>query len=179
VWQLSVLSSPPFVNPLQRGNVMSIPYTPQAFESHIRQCIEMFMDANAIPRSEFDPIFVARMVRCMMVSYHKYGRVAEAYPDKFDALADIRARVSKYRETGDFWFLVDVGNFAMIEVMHPKTDRSRINNPEPHWGRNEDDTSPGRTNAETRNLEQTDNQGNRLGGDGFLHLPADEPGRGL
>lgn len=141
-----------------------------AFEIAMTRLINQFMSETGIPTTEFAPGFVAKMVRYMMVSYHKYGKVAQAYPDKFDALSDIRARVSKYRETGDFCFLVDAANFAMIEVMHPNMTRARMNNPVPHWGRNEDDTSPGRTDTESKRLEQKDNEGNRLGGDGFLHI---------
>lgn len=132
-------------------------------ERNIKEAFENFMDALGVPRSEFYFGFVIDMCRYMMVSYHKYGLVSQAYPEKFDALADVRARIAKYRETGEFNFLVDAANFCMIECMHPRREGA-------HWGRNEDDNSPGRTDAVTRRMQQVDNQGNRLGGDGFLHL---------
>lgn len=134
-----------------------------ADEREIKLAIENFMEAMGVPKSEFYAGFVVDMVRYMMVSYHKYGLVAEAYPEKFDALADVRTRISKYRETGEFNFLVDAANFCMIECMHPRLQGA-------HWGRNDDDNSPGRVDAATRRLQQVNNQGDRLGGDGFLHI---------
>jgi len=132
-------------------------------ENKIKEAIEQMMVRAEVPKTEFYPAFVSDMVRFMMVSYHKYGKVAEAYPEKYDALSDVRTRIGKYRETGDFNFLVDAANFCMIECMHPRHEKG-------HWGRNDDDTSPGRVSVETRRLEQTNNQGDRLGGDGFLHI---------
>ena len=132
-------------------------------ETKIKEAVEQMMVRAGVPKTEFYPGFVSDMVRYMMVSFHKYGLVAKAYPDKFDALADVRTRISKYRETGDMSFLVDAANFCMIECMHPRHEKA-------HWGRNDDDTSPGRVNAETRRLEQTNNEGDRLTGDGFLHI---------
>lgn len=133
-------------------------------EPTIKKSIEDFMRAKDVPTSEFYANFVVDMVRAMMVSYHKYGLVAKAYPEKFDAMGDIRTRAANYRQSGDFWFLVDVANFAMIEAMHPQNELG-------HWGRNDDDTSPGRVSAETKQLVKKDNEGNRLGGDGFLNIP--------
>lgn len=137
--------------------------TQEQLEKAVKDAIDELMIHSEVPLTEFQPKFAIRMIQAMMVSFHKYGRVCLAYPDKFDAMADVRTRMAKYRETGDFWFLVDAANFAMIEMMHPRHENA-------HWGRNDEDTSPGRVDASTRNLKQEDNAGNRLGGDGFLHL---------
>lgn len=134
-----------------------------ASEKDIRESFEAFMETLGVPKSEFYPGFVIDMCRYMCVSYFKYGLVAKVYPDQFDALADVRTRITEYRKTGEFNYLVDAANFLMIECMHPRQT-------EAHWGRNEDDNSPGRMNAATRRLQQVDNEGNRLGGDGFLHI---------
>lgn len=133
----------------------------------LEKTINEFMVDNAgTPASEFSPKFVENMVRAMMVSYHKYGLVHNAYPEQFDAVADIRLRLSKYRETGNFWYLVDVANFAMIEAMHPRHEKA-------HWGENTQAESPGRVSNEDRRPKQVDNQGGRIGGDTFLHIPHD------
>lgn len=136
------------------------------FESKLAAVIQEFMASAGTPDSEFSSDFVAKMVRCMMVSHRKYGLVAAAYPDKMDAMADIRARRSEYGRTANLWFMVDVANFAMIEAMRP-------GKPEAYWGVNDADSSPGRVDRETRRLEQVDNDGGRIGGDTFLHIPQD------
>jgi hypothetical protein len=137
-----------------------------SFESKLEAVIFEFMEGAGIPRSEFDPSFAAKMVRAMMVSHRKYGYVKDAYPHKMDAMADMMTRRGAYRTHGNFWFLVDVANFAMIEAMHP-------NHPDAHWGENDAHNSPGRNSRETRRLQQIDNDGGRLGGDTFLHIPQD------
>lgn len=133
--------------------------------SDIEQKFHEFMEAAGVPTTEFDPSFCVKMVRAMMISFHKYGRVALAYPDKFDATSDVRTRMSKYRETGNKWYLVDAANFAMIEAMHPR-------HAEAHWGRNDADNSPGRNRVEGRVLSKEDNKGDRSY-DTELHHPSD------
>lgn len=113
-----------------------------------------YVTSAGVPAAEFDAEFVARMMSAMMVSFHKYGRVADAYPLKFDAASDVRARMAKYRQTGNKHYLVDAANFAMIEAMHPGRDA--------RWGSNDAADSPGRTTASGHRLVQEDNQGNRI-----------------
>lgn len=122
-----------------------------------RKALLDYLDAIGVPTTEFDAEFALRMLQAMAVSYHKYGKVADAYPDKFDAVADVRARMAKYRETGNKHYLVDAANFAMIEAMHPRR-------PGAEWGGNDAEDSPGRVNAETHRLERRDNAGNRTEG---------------
>ena len=55
----------------------------------------------------------------MSVSFHKYGRVADAVPWKIDALESAKARVAQYKETGNTEWLIDAANFIMMEFMHP------------------------------------------------------------
>ncbi|PZQ21149.1 MAG: hypothetical protein DI569_12855 [Sphingopyxis macrogoltabida] len=123
-----------------------------------------YIEAAGVPLTEFDPEFVVKMAAAMMVSYHKYGRVADAYPVKFDAVADVRARMAKYRETGNLHYLVDAANFAMIEAMHPRRDGAT-------WGTNDAADSPGRSKVEGRRLAQEDNSGARIMGETILHHP--------
>lgn len=125
--------------------------------------IREYITSAGVPLSEFDPEFVMRMMAAMMVSFHKYGRVADAYPLKFDAMSDVRARMSKYRETGNKHYLVDAANFAMIEAMHPgRKDGAQ-------WGANDAVDSPGRTTASGHRLVQEDNAGHRIMGEKILH----------
>lgn len=124
-----------------------------------------YMEAAGVPRTEFDADFVVKMIAAMMVSYHKYGRVADAYPLKFNAASDVRARMSKYRETGNKHYLVDAGNFAMIEAMHPAPERHA------EYKGNDAADSPGRTTASGHRLVQEDNAGNRIMGETILHHP--------
>lgn len=134
-------------------------------EAVIRSAIEEHMTSAGVPLTEFDPSFVVRMINCMMVSYHKYGRVADAYPLKFSAADDVRARMAKYRADGNMHFLVDAANFAMIETMHPAPERDA------RWGSNDAADSPGRTTASGHRLIQEANDGSRIMGETILHHP--------
>ncbi len=74
---------------------------------------------DSAPPTEWSAEFLQGMLDRMAVSFHKYGPVAEAYPDKVNALKSCLLRVDKYRETGNTEFLVDAANFLMIEFLCP------------------------------------------------------------
>lgn len=124
-----------------------------------------YVESAGVPITEFSAEFVIRMMSAMMVSFHKYGRVAEAYPVKFHATSDIRTRARKYRETGNKHYLVDVANFAMIEAMHPARTAE--------WGDNGAADSPGRTTVDGHRLVQETNDGTRIMGETILNIPGD------
>jgi len=136
--------------------------TPQ---SQAIEAMRRYIESAGVPASEFDPEFVVHMMAAMMVSFHKYGKVAEAYPLKFDAASDVRARMKKYRETGNKHYLVDAANFAMIEAMHPGRSAE--------WGSNGAADSPGRTTASGHRLVQETNDGTRIMGETILDIPSD------
>lgn len=73
-----------------------------------------------VPTSEFSEQFVQGMYDRMAVSFFKYGAVADAYPEKVDAVASLKLRLDKYIAIGNTEFLMDVANFAMIEFMRPR-----------------------------------------------------------
>jgi hypothetical protein len=93
-----------------------------------------------VPTSEFSREFAQGMANRMAVSYCKYGAVAEAYPSRVDAIGSLLRRLAEYlgeegfrdavqaaikavasdKSVGNTEWLMDVGNFAMIEFMHPK-----------------------------------------------------------
>jgi hypothetical protein len=70
------------------------------------------------PETEYSVEFLQGMVNRMGVSYYKYGLVADAV-GHIDFLANIQRRVDEYVRTGNTEFLMDAGNFAMMEFMHP------------------------------------------------------------
>lgn len=63
--------------------------------------------------------FLQGMANRMEVSFHKYGAVWDAYPEKLSALESLKQRIHKYLETGNTEFLIDAANFCMIEFMCP------------------------------------------------------------
>lgn len=77
------------------------------------------------------------MLDRMGMSFFKYGRVAEAYPKRVDAMKSLRLRLMKYEVTGNTEALIDAANFLMIEFMHPK-------HPTAHYAPEDSQASPGR-----------------------------------
>lgn len=90
-----------------------------------------------VPLTEFSRPFVQGMLDRMGMSFYKYGYVKDAYPKRVDAIATLRARLDAYERTGNTEFLMDVGNFAMIEFMHPR-------HPQAHYEPTDSKASPGR-----------------------------------
>ena len=93
--------------------------------------------ASGVPESEFSQPFVQGMADRMAVSYFKYGKVAEGFPKRVNALATLRTRLEQYERTGNTEFLMDVANYAMIEYMHPA-------HPEAHFEATDSKGTPGR-----------------------------------
>lgn len=100
-----------------------------------------------ILRTEFSEKFVALMKNRMLVSYHRYGNVADAMIPKkdgprktIDAIESAIIRIRKYEQTGNVEFLVDASNFLMMEFMYP----SHVNG---HFEATDSDQSPGRVEA--------------------------------
>jgi hypothetical protein len=93
--------------------------------------------SDKIPDTEHSEPFIRGMVDRMLVSFFKYGKVADAYPGKVSALESLQARIAKYRQTGNTEYLIDAANFAMIEFMHPSQADA-------HFTPTDSDGSPGR-----------------------------------
>lgn len=96
---------------------------------------------SSVPASEFSERFVQGMADRMAMSYSKYGAVADAYPQRMDAIASLQKRLGKYAETGNTEYLMDVGNFAMIEFMHPRHASA-------HFQAEDSVSSPGRVTVD-------------------------------
>lgn len=99
------------------------------------------------PKDEYSPRFLQGMLDRMTVSYHKYGAVRVAYPEKVDAIASLKQRLDRYAATGNTEWLMDVANFAMIEFKHPR-------HPEAHFEGTDSDASPGRTTVEGERMQR-------------------------
>lgn len=97
----------------------------------------------SVPASEFSEQFTKGMRDRMAVSYFKYGKVADAYPHKVNAIESLHKRLDRYLETGNTEWLMDVANFAMIEFMHPA-------HPEAHFRATDSNESPGRAAYDTQ-----------------------------
>ena len=67
---------------------------------------------------DFSEDFVQKMRNRMVTSLHKYGRVADNRAT-VDFVANMKARLAKYEEDGNTEWLVDLGNFAMMEFEIP------------------------------------------------------------
>lgn len=100
--------------------------------------------------TEFSEAFVQGMRDRMVVSFYKYGPVAEGYPHKVDAVGSLTERLRKYAETGNTEFLIDAANFAMIEFMLPR-------HPNAFFAGTDDDASPGRRALKTGVMDKRDN----------------------
>lgn len=103
-----------------------------------------------ILRTEFNEEFVQGMRNRMIMSYHKYGKVADAFPERVDAIGSLMQRLREYAKTGNTEFLMDAANFAMIEFMHPR-------HPEAKFLATDDDDSPGRIALRTGGVDKRDN----------------------
>lgn len=122
-----------------------------------------------VPDSEFSVPFVQGMLDRMGMSFFKYGLVTEAYPHKVNAVRSLLLRLRAYlgsslfdelcqdvsaapdtrqdKTEGNTEYLMDVGNFAMIEFMRPL-------HPKAHFAPTDSDGSTGRvTNAGNVNQE--------------------------
>lgn len=93
--------------------------------------------AAGVPETEFSQTFVQGMANRMSLSFLKYGAVADAYPEKVNALESMQVRLAKYAATGNTEFLEDAANFLMIEFMHPR-------HPEAYFAGTDSKDSPGR-----------------------------------
>lgn len=93
--------------------------------------------SKVTPETEYSKKFIDGMLNRMGVSFHKYGPVSEAYPDKVNAIESLRKRLDRYAKDGNTEWLMDVANFAMIEFMHPAHSKA-------HYRATDSRESPGR-----------------------------------
>lgn len=127
--------------------------------------VQSMLASEAAPytRSEFSPSAVMLMLAAMQISFHKYGAVADGYPQRVNAIGlpdQVDRRVfgtmgsfgkrlswyffgerdadgEQYIAPGNVEYLVDAMNFLMIEFMRPA-------HPQAHYTATDKDGSPGR-----------------------------------
>ena len=99
------------------------------------------------PASEYSLEFLQGMIYRMGLSYHKYGKVADAYPHKVNSIESMHMRLDKYMATGNTEYLIDAANQLMIEFAHPS-------HPNAFFKPTDSDGSPGRASYDT-NFEPT------------------------
>jgi hypothetical protein len=107
-------------------------------------------EIDKVLASEFSEDFVKGMRERMVVSFYKYGYVADAV-GKVNMISSLTDRLRKYAETKNTEFLIDAANFAMIEFMHPSVDGA-------FFAGTDDDQSPGRRLVKTGTVDKRDNQ---------------------
>jgi hypothetical protein len=100
--------------------------------------------ADGTPTSEFDAKFLQGMLDRMAMSFYKYGRVADAFPQKIDAIASADLRLKEFKRTGNLEMLMDAANFLMIEFMHPRHKKAHFKPTDSH-------ESPGRKWVDEKN----------------------------
>jgi hypothetical protein len=96
--------------------------------------------ARGMPDTEYDVEFLQGMLDRMAVSFHKYGKVRDAYPHDVSALKSLQQRLDRYLATGNTEFLIDAANFCLIEFMRPSVEGA-------YYKPTDSDESPGRTAA--------------------------------
>lgn len=79
-----------------------------------------------VPETEFSKWFVQGMAARMAMSFFKYGRVAEGFPARVDAVKTLKDKLEQYERTGNAEWLMDVANYAMIEAMHPRHPKAHF-----------------------------------------------------
>jgi len=79
--------------------------------------------------------FLQGMADRMSVSFYKYGAVKDS--NGLDPIKNLEERLRLYKETGNTEWLMDVGNFAMIEFMKPQ-------HKDAHYRPTDSKESPGR-----------------------------------
>ena len=93
--------------------------------------------------TEFSEDFVKGMQNRMIVSFHKYGPIKDAYPHKVNALKSLEIRINKYKETKNTEYLIDAANFLMIEFMYPSIEGA-------YFKGTDSNESPGRISTEDK-----------------------------
>ena len=114
------------------------------------------MNTKLILNTEFSEDFIQKMKNRMITSFYKYGPLASNAnrkdPDtRIDEIASLKKRLQLYEETGNTEWLVDVGNFAMIEFMYPQ-------HPNAHFRATDSGESPGVEGLTTGEIKQFDDE---------------------
>ena len=72
-----------------------------------------------ILKRDFSEDFVEKMRNAIEMSHYKYGWAGKTYPELAQARKCIQERLDLYNRTHNKEYLVDIGNFAMLEYLYP------------------------------------------------------------
>ena len=102
------------------------------------------------PSSQYSTEFLQGMVSRTLMSYPKYGHVADSIAKGMDCMSSARDRMREYTRTGNTEFLMDACNYLMFEWMYPS-------HPDAHFTPQDSDSSPGRIMTDgTRHSKHAD-----------------------
>jgi hypothetical protein len=79
---------------------------------------------DSIPLTNFSQQFIQGMLDRVATGFHNYGPLEKNFPHNYDAIKNVRLRITKYRKTHNTEWLMDAANFCMIEFMHPKDKKA-------------------------------------------------------
>lgn len=71
------------------------------------------------PPTEYSEQFLQGMLNRIAISCHKYGLIADNFPDRVHAIDSAIQRIDQYHRTQNTEFLIDAANFLMFEFIHP------------------------------------------------------------
>lgn len=87
-----------------------------------REAMKIELDwPDNMPTSEFSIIFLQGMLNRMAMSYTKYGKVKDGFPQRVNALDTMKLKFQEFLREGNTEKLIDAANYLMIEFMHPKS----------------------------------------------------------
>lgn len=78
-----------------------------------------------ILKRDFSEDFVEKMRNAIEMSHYKYGWAGKTYPELAQARKCIQERLDLYNRTHNKEYLVDIGNFAMLEYLYPSYKDAR------------------------------------------------------
>ena len=83
----------------------------------------VYKDITEVLETDFSIEFVCRMANRIVMGHHRYGPLKEGKKDNIKAA---KRRIELYIETGNMEYLVDAGNFVMLEYRMPKHPRAHF-----------------------------------------------------
>lgn len=76
---------------------------------------------DAILKSEYSTEFDEHRKNAVLTSYYKYGPSKENFQKGMvDAIGSLKKNLTKFEETGNTEYLIDIANYAMFRFMYPQ-----------------------------------------------------------
>lgn len=109
-------------------------------DNYMKRQLRVFIRGPVEVREQISEFFIQQMVNRMVMGYFRYGPFRQQFPHRADAYESLRARLRKYKETGNTEWLIDVANLAMMEFECPSHENA-------HYDPNTREQSPGQIDA--------------------------------